>query len=101
MKIDENAMVNLKIGGKQYQLQVRRLVQCTFSTNPYNKPRVIHKTGNILDFSLDNLVWVTCKESRTKAKPSDSEKTSKRGNRPVIKWRITEDKEKGEPIGIL
>jgi hypothetical protein len=54
-----------------------------------------------MDFSLDNLVWVTYKESITKHKPSYSEKTSKRGNRPVIKWRITEDKEKGEPIGIL
>jgi hypothetical protein len=51
-----------------------------------------------MDFSLDNLVWVTYKESITKHKPSYSEKTSKRGNRPTIQWSITKDDEKGENI---
>ena len=58
MKI-KRAMVTLRLDGKQYNLQVRRLVQCTFSTNPHIKPYVIHKNGDKFDFSLDNLLWAT------------------------------------------
>jgi hypothetical protein len=45
----------IRFDDKQCRLQVRRLVHCTFSTNPYNKPFVINKNGNKNDFSLDNV----------------------------------------------
>jgi hypothetical protein len=98
MKINRLAMVSLALDGKKYNLQVSRLVQCTFSTNPDNKPCVIHKNVDKFDFSLDNLLWATRKESIAKHKPSYPEKTSKAGNRPVIQWSVTKDKEKGEKM---
>ena len=75
-----------------------RLFQCTFSTNPHNKPWVIHTNGDKFDFSLDNLRGATHKESIAKNKPPYPEKTSKVGSRPVIRWSVTKDKEKGEKM---
>lgn len=52
-----NPTVTLEKGGKVEVLEVKYLVAQTFVPNPDNKPFVIHKDGNKLNNSADNLAW--------------------------------------------
>lgn len=42
---------------------IHRLLAEAFIPNPQNKPMVNHKDGNKLNYSLDNLEWVTRSEN--------------------------------------
>ena len=52
-----NPTVTLEKDGKAEVLEVKYLVAQTFVPNPENKPFVIHKDGNKLNNSADNLEW--------------------------------------------
>lgn len=52
-----NTTVTLEKDGKSEVLEIKYLVAQTFVPNPENKPFVIHKDGNKLNNSADNLAW--------------------------------------------
>ena len=53
----------ISVKGKQYA--IHRLVADAFLPNPDSLPRVIHKDGNKLNNSIDNLKWASRGESIT------------------------------------
>ena len=55
--------IRIRLGGKERQYSVHRLVAEAFIPNPDNKPQVNHIDGNRQNPSADNLEWVTAKEN--------------------------------------
>jgi hypothetical protein len=49
--------------GVYKRLGVHRLVAINFIPNPDNLPQVNHKDGNTLNYSADNLEWVSASEN--------------------------------------
>lgn len=55
--------VILCINNKPHNKYIHRLIAENFIPNPDNKPFVNHKNFNPLDYSIENLEWVTQKEN--------------------------------------
>lgn len=55
--------ITFQINGKRYEERVHRILAKSFIPNPDNKPHVNHIDGDKLNYSLDNLEWVTPKEN--------------------------------------
>ena len=68
--------VSLKKEGKQYPKMIHRLVAIHFIKNPHPSERihVHHKNGNIFDWSIKNLEWVTQCENNLYSKRSGYKK---------------------------
>ena len=60
---DGYPIVNLRINGKSAKKRVHRLIALAFIPNPNNKSEVNHKNGDVTDFSIENLEWVTRSEN--------------------------------------
>lgn len=56
--------VGLTKNGNTKYFRLHRLLAIYFIKNTYNKKYVNHKDGNKLNYSLDNLEWVTSQENR-------------------------------------
>ena len=72
-------VVSLYKNGKLYLRTIHILLARTFIPNPENKPQVNHIDGDKLNYSLENLEWVTSKENmeharRTGLHTSDGDK---------------------------
>jgi hypothetical protein len=55
--------VGLRKNGKQYTINVHRLIARTFIPNPKNKREVNHKDTNKSNNRVNNLEWMTGKEN--------------------------------------
>lgn len=56
--------------GKGYSRTIHIMLARTFLPNPLSLPQVNHINGNKLDYSLDNLEWVTAKDNCNHARIS-------------------------------
>lgn len=55
--------IGIRVGGKQKNFYIHRLVAGAFIENPNNKETVNHKNGVKSDNSVVNLEWMTNKEN--------------------------------------
>lgn len=74
-------VVSLVKDGKSYLRTIHILLARTFIPNPENKPQVNHIDGDKLNFSLENLEWVTAKENNQHARRTGLHKTD--GDKPI------------------
>lgn len=61
------AVISICINGQSTVCYIHRILAETFIPNPDNKKYVNHIDGNKMNFSLDNLEWVTSSENNKHA----------------------------------
>ncbi len=88
LKQTQNSQGYLRVGvldkkGKRWSIYVHRIVAQCFIPNPDNKPIVNHMDGNVKNNNIENLEWVTDKESMNHA---IREGIKARGFKPVEQY---------------